>query len=130
SPVTGQSNHVDYTLTCKKPDPTVTVSVSAVNGSYTGACPPPRTATTYRAVISVSSGPTTVKFRWTSSNGGDSDPSDQTRTFPGTGPQTQTVTHNEAFYLPGQTKTDWIAVNLISPVSAQSNRANYQLTCR
>src|SRR6185369_17485333 len=34
--------------------PSVTVVVSSVNGSYTGACPPPKDATTYKAVISVS----------------------------------------------------------------------------
>ena len=55
--------------------PSVTVVVSPVNGSYVGPCPPPKDATTYKAVISVSSGPVAVKFRWTTSNGGDTDPS-------------------------------------------------------
>jgi hypothetical protein len=110
--------------------PTITASVSAVNGTYTGPCPPPSDATTYQAVISVSSGPTTVHLRWTTSNGGDTDPSEQTLSFPVTGPQQQTVTHNESFYLPGQTVTDWIAVDLISPVSAQSNHATFTLTCQ
>ncbi|OLB76690.1 MAG: hypothetical protein AUI14_17965 [Actinobacteria bacterium 13_2_20CM_2_71_6] len=107
----------------------VTATVSAIKGSYSGPCPPPKTATTYQAVISVSSGPTTVTFRWTSSNGGDTDPSTKTLTFPGTGPQSQTVTHNEAFYLPGQTTNDWIAVDLMTPSSGQSNHAPYRLTC-
>jgi hypothetical protein len=97
---------------------------------YSGTCPPPKDATTYQAVISVSSGPTTVRFRWTSSNGGDSDPTEQMLTFSGTGPQQQTVTHNEAFYRPGQTITDWIAIDLISPVTGRSNHADYMLTCQ
>jgi hypothetical protein len=111
------------------PSPTITVTVSAIKGSYTGSCPPPANATTYQAVISVSSGPVTVSFRWTSDNGGDSDPSTKTVTFPGTGPQSQTVTHNESFYLPDRTTTNSIAVNLLSPTIGQSNHAPYQLTC-
>jgi hypothetical protein len=108
---------------------TVTATVSAIKGSYTGACPPPKNATTYQAVITVSSGPVTVTYRWTSSNGGDSDPSTKTVTFSGTGRQSQTVTHNESFYLPGQTVNDWIAVDLLTPTNTQSNHAAYQLTC-
>jgi PKD domain/Divergent InlB B-repeat domain len=132
TPTSGQSNHAAYQLTCTQappPPPTVTATVSAINGSYTGPCPPPKTATTYRAVITVSSGPVTVTFRWTSSNGGDTDPSTKTLTFSGTGRQSQTVTHNESFYLPGQTVNDWIAVDLMTPTSGQSNHAAYQLTC-
>jgi hypothetical protein len=131
TPTSAQSNHVSYKLTCTPNPPplTVTATVTAINGSYTGPCPPPKTATTYQAVITVSSGPVTVTFRWTSSNGADTDPSTKSLTFSGTGRQSQTVTHNESFYLPGQTKTDWIAVNLLTPVSGQSNHANYSLTC-
>jgi hypothetical protein len=128
SPVQGQSNHVPYRLTCVQP-PTVSATVSAVKGSYTGACPPPADATTYRATISVTSGPVTVTYRWTTSNGGDSDPSTKTINFTGTGAQSRTVTHNEAFYLPGETITDWVAVELLTPQRKQSNRANFSLTC-
>ena len=60
----------------------------------------------------------------------DSDTGEQAVSFPGTGPQQQTVTHHESSYLPGQTVTDWVAVDLISPVSAQSNHADYNLTCQ
>jgi hypothetical protein len=70
-----------------------------------------------------------VQFRWTSSNGGDTDPSTKTVTFSGSGPQSVTVTHNEAFYLPGTTVNDWIAVDVLSPTSFQSNHVAYQLTC-
>jgi len=133
TPTSGQSNHAAYQLTCTQapppPPPTVTATVSAIKGSYSGPCPPPKNATTYQAVITVSSGPVTVTFRWTTSNGGDSDPSTQTITFSGTGRQSRTVTHNESFYLPGQTTNDWIAVNLMTPTSGQSNHAAYQLTC-
>ncbi len=108
---------------------TVSATVSAVDGTYSGACPPPKDATTYRATISVNRGPVTVTFRWTGSNGGDTDPSTQTLTFTGTGAQSRTVTHNESFYLPDKTVDDWIAVDLMTPVSAQSNHASYQLTC-
>jgi hypothetical protein len=115
----------------KKPSPalTVTVQVSAVKDSYSGPCPPPPNAATYQAVISVSSGPVTVSFRWTGDNGGDTDPSTKTVTFSGTGPQSTTVTHNEASYLPDTTVTDSISVVLISPATGQSNHAPYRLTC-
>lgn len=129
STTTGPATPVETTEQSQAGEPTVEVVVSAVNGSYTGPCPPPDDATTYQAVFSVSSGPVTVRFRWTSSNGGDSDPSEQSIEFSGSGAQQRTVTHYERFYLPGRTTNDWIAVNLISPTSGQSNRVPYQLTC-
>lgn len=130
SPVQGQSNHVPYKLTCVSA-PTVTARVGAVTGSYSGPCPPPADATTYRAVISVTSGPVTVTFRWTTSNGGDTDPSTKTINFTGTGAQSRTVSHNEAFYRPGETINDWVAVKILTPTgeAKDSNRAAYQMTC-
>jgi hypothetical protein len=111
---------------------TATVVVSAVTASYSGACPPPVTATTFRAVISVPAGPMTVTFRWTTSNGGDSDPSTQSVHFSGDGPQSTTVYHNEHWYpgapYPAQ-KSDWVAVNLASPVQAQSNHVPITINC-
>jgi hypothetical protein len=108
---------------------TVTATVEAVDATYEGPCPPPQDATTYQATITVSTGPTTVNFRWTTSNGGATDPSTKTITFPGTGRQSRTVTYNENSYLPDQTVNDWVAVNLISPRTGQSNRASYTMTC-
>lgn len=121
------------------PEPTVSpaatnpsVHVSAVKSSYTGLCPPPSDATRFKAVISVPSGPATVKFRWTTSNGGDTDPSTQTVTFPSGGAQSKTVYHNESFYPPGPypaTKNDWVAVKFISPITSTSNHVNLTVKC-
>jgi hypothetical protein len=107
----------------------VSVKIQAVEDSYAGSCPPPDDATTYRATISVPSGPATVTYRWTSSNGGDSDPATQTLRFPGAGPQSTTVTHHESFYLPDRTTHDWIAVDILTPQTGQSDHASYTLTC-
>ncbi|HKD96471.1 MAG TPA: hypothetical protein VKB69_02610, partial [Micromonosporaceae bacterium] len=115
-----------------RPAPSPTVVVSAVDSSYTGLCPPPTDATEFKAVITVRSGPTTVTFRWTTSNGGDSDPSTQTITFPGNGHQSRTVYHNEHFYPPAPYPahiTDWVAVDLMTPVQTQSNHVGIAINC-
>jgi hypothetical protein len=122
---------------------TISVVVTAVGSANPGGAPgtwvgsnceqtaPPKNATTYRADITVANatGPVTVTFRWTTTNGGDSDPSTKTLNFPA-GTSTQSDTHNESFYLPDKTVTDLIWVIVFTPVSLQSNQAKYSLTCQ
>jgi hypothetical protein len=105
--------------------PTVSVQVSFVAGSDISLCPPPANGgAQYRATFTVS-GPMTVQYRWTTSFGNDTDPSVQTITFTGTGPQTRTVQHKEGFYLPGQTGNDTVFVQVLSPVTVESNRTRF-----
>jgi hypothetical protein len=81
------------------PTPTVTVSVSAVaDGTYRGPCPAPEgTGPEFQAVISVSTGPAVVHFRWTATSAvgldAGSAPSSGQVAFPGTGYQTATVSY-------------------------------------
>src|SRR6266545_175736 len=105
----------------QSPTPTLRVAVSGqvVRAAYTGSCPPPAAqAPTFRAVISVTSGPTIVSYQWLTSNGGSSDPS------------LRTVTFTQASYLPGKTFNDWIAVYVRQPVAVESNHMNFSVTCQ
>jgi hypothetical protein len=111
---------------------TVSVHVSAVTGSYIGVCQPPTTATKFKAVITVSHTPATVHFRWTTSNGGDSDPSTQIVTFSAGGSRSVTVYHHEASYPPGPypaSANDWAAVKLIGYGNATSNHVAFSIKC-
>jgi hypothetical protein len=112
--------------------PVASAVVTAVTGSYRGLCPAPSDATTYKAVISVTRGPVTVTFRWTTSNGGDSDPSTQSIRFSGSGHQTRTVYHHESVYPPEPYPArlrDWVAVNLLTPIRAQSSHVPLTVAC-
>ncbi len=127
TPTAAQSSHADFRMTCTT---RVTVTASAIRKSYTGPCPPPSDQTpSFQAVINVSNGPVSVRYRWLTSNGGSSDPSDKTVTFSGTGAQQQTVYFTETSYLPGQSFTDWIAVYVVSPVSVESNHVSFSTSC-
>jgi hypothetical protein len=128
TPTAAQSNHADFSITCT--NPRVTVTASAIRDRYTGSCPPPSDkAPSFQAVISVSNGPVTVRYRWLTQNGGSSDPSEKTITFSGTGAQQQTVYFTETSYLPEQSLTRWIAVYILSPVSVESNHVSFTTSC-
>jgi len=107
----------------------VSVTVTALDDTYDGPCPPPRNATSYKAEVRVSSGPVDVALRWATSNGGSSDVSAGVLSFPKDGPQAATVFHNESFYVPDQTVTDWVEAIVLSPVEQRSNRALVKITC-
>jgi hypothetical protein len=110
--------------------PQVSAAVTAVRTNYSGTCPlAADRAPQFRAAIGVSSGPADVRYRWRTSNGGSSDPDWHTIHFAGSGQQQQTVGYTDLGYLPDQTVQDWVAVDVASPASLQSNRVGFATTC-
>ena len=129
---TGGSSSAGTTGSASSPAPlTVTVEVSAVRDTYTGACPPPEAyAPSFSAVITVSRTPATVTYRWSTGNGGGSDPGWKTVGFPEDGERSRTVTHTELSYPADYgTADDWIAVDVKEPVSLQSGHVPFTVTC-
>jgi hypothetical protein len=109
----------------------VHVTVSAVRDTYTGGCPPPaEQAPSFSAVITVDRTPVTVTYRWTTSNGGSSDPDWKTLDFPAGGGKSRTVEHTELSYKPDATIEDWMAVVVKSPVETESGHVPFTVTCQ
>ena len=105
-----------------------TLTVSRTN--YTGSCPPPKEqAPQFQATIGVTAGPVEVRYHWRTSNGGSSDPDWHVLRFTGTGAQEQKITYTHLGYLPDSTIQDWVAVDVNSPASLQSNRVAFTTTC-
>ncbi|UNO44304.1 serine/threonine protein kinase [Streptomyces sp. MST-110588] len=112
------------------PRPTVTVYVTAVRDRYTGACPPAAgAAPAFSAVIGVDHGPAEVVYRWITDSGRTSDPAWKTASFTGHGSGKVTVHHTETTYEAGGTLTDRIGVRVKSPVSVESDRVSFSVTC-
>lgn len=109
----------------------VHVTVSAVRNSYTGGCPPSaEQAPSFSAVVTVDRTPVTVTYRWTTSNGGSSDPDWKTLDFPAGGQKSRTVEHTELSYRPDATVEDWMAVVVKSPVETESGHVPFTVTCQ
>jgi eukaryotic-like serine/threonine-protein kinase len=108
----------------------ITVQVSAVRDSYTGTCPPSADAApSFSAVITVNRTPVQVVYRWTTSDGGSSDPEWRTADFPAGGAKSRTVNHTELTYLSDRTHTDWMAVKVKVPQSLESGHMPYTVSC-
>jgi hypothetical protein len=112
------------------PDRRVTATVEGQRVTYSGSCPPSKDqAPTFEATITVTRGPVDVRYRWTTSNGGSSDPNWHVIRFDDSGRQQQTITYTDLSYLPEQAIQDWVAVDIDSPVTLQSNRVGFATTC-
>ncbi|MER5945905.1 serine/threonine-protein kinase [Streptomyces sp. NPDC001904] len=112
------------------PAQSVRVSVSAVRGSYSGACPPPGAAApAFTATITVGRTPATVEYRWVTRSGRPSDPGWKTLDFGSGGAKSRTVSTTETQYETGATLHNEIGVEVRSPVAASSNYVAYAVTC-
>jgi hypothetical protein len=80
-------------------------------------------------VITVNRTPVRVVYRWTTNDGGGSDPEWQTADFPAGGATSQTVGHTELSYLADRTRSDWMAVRIKDPVSLESGHVPYTVSC-
>lgn len=121
NPNSGQSNHANFTLTCSGPTASATASVTPRD--HTGSCST-GFKFTFNGTISVSSGPVTVTYKWIRSDNAGAQT--QTLNFPGTGAQSKPVTDD--WTLSGD-YSGWEAIQILTPNSAQSNRATFTLTC-
>lgn len=113
------------------PQQSVRVSVSAVRGSYSGACPPPAgEAPAFRATFTVGRVPVDVQYRWVTESGESSDPGWKTLSFTSGGPKTRSVDHVETGYTDGATLHNQVSVEVRDPVRATSNSVAYSVTCK
>ncbi|MFJ9041334.1 serine/threonine-protein kinase [Streptomyces sp. NPDC102406] len=112
------------------PARSVRVSVSAVRGSYSGACPPPASrAPAFAATITVGRTPAEVEYRWVTRSGEPSDPGWKTLSFGAGGARSRTVDTTQTTYAQGGTLRNQIGVEVRSPSSVTSNYVAYALTC-
>ncbi|WP_353941622.1 serine/threonine-protein kinase [Streptomyces sp. HUAS MG91] len=112
------------------PAQSVRVSVSAVRGSYSGACPPPGSAApAFAATITVGRTPAKVEYRWVTKNGEPSDPGWKTLSLGSGDARSSTVNTTQTRYETGGTLHDAIGVEVRSPVAAKSNYVAYAVTC-
>ncbi len=102
-----------------RPGATVLVSPPGYRG--------PRCPAVFRftGVIHASSGPVAVTYRWIRSDG--TTGPEKRIAFTGRGPQEQTVTDAWSLSANG---TNWEAIQILSPGSAQSNDATFTLNCQ
>ncbi|NEB77533.1 serine/threonine protein kinase, partial [Streptomyces sp. SID14478] len=112
------------------PAQSVRVAVSAVRGSYSGACPPPAAqAPAFTATFTVGRTPATVEYRWVTKSGEPSEPGWKTLTFGAGGARSRTVDTTQTAYEQGGTLHNRIGVEVRAPVAATSNYVAYSVTC-
>nr|WP_255971444.1 serine/threonine-protein kinase [Streptomyces longispororuber] len=112
------------------PAQSVRVSVSAVRGSYSGACPPPAAeAPAFAATFTVGRTPAEVEYRWVTRSGEPSDPGWKTLSFGSGDAKSRTVNTTETKYQEGATLRNQIAVEVRSPEATTSNYVAYAVTC-
>ncbi|MFD8568526.1 serine/threonine-protein kinase [Streptomyces sp. NPDC059639] len=112
------------------PAQSVRVAVSAVRGSYSGACPPPDSAApAFTATITVGRTPAEVEYRWVTKSGEPSDPGWKTLSLGSGDAKSRTVNTTETRYEDGGTLHDEIGVEVRAPVAAKSNYVAYAVTC-
>ena len=130
SPVSVQSNRAAFRISCagqgqqpvQQGQLRVTATLGVRPASYTGNCP---ALITFRGHITVSQ-PTTVQYKFIRSDNASAPV--QTLNFPRAG--TQEVTTTWQLGGPGlPTYSGWEAIQVISPVSVQSNRADFRIRC-
>ncbi|MFF1689778.1 MULTISPECIES: serine/threonine-protein kinase [unclassified Streptomyces] len=113
------------------PQQSVSVSVSAVRGSYSGTCPPPAgEAPAFRATFTVGRVPVDVQYRWVTASGESSDPGWKTLSFTSGGPRTRSVDHVETGYTDGATLHNQVSLEVRAPVRTTSNSVAYAVTCK
>ncbi|MEV1022670.1 serine/threonine-protein kinase [Streptomyces sp. NPDC050264] len=112
------------------PAQSVRVSVSAVRGSYSGACPVPAAqAPAFTATITVGRVPAEVEYRWVTKSGEPSDPEWKTLSFGSGGARDRTVDTIRTAYEAGGTLRDRIGVEVRSPLAVTSGHVAYSVTC-
>ncbi|MFD7441078.1 serine/threonine-protein kinase [Streptomyces sp. NPDC059909] len=113
-----------------RPPQTVQVYVQAVNGSYSGTCPPPEAAApAFRATVTVGRTPASVSYRWVTESGRTSDGDWKTLDFPSGEGKSQQVNHIELTYAENAVHHDRIRLEVRSPVEARSNWVAFSVTC-
>ena len=127
-------------VTPTPPPLNVSVTVVGLTTSWSGTCPPPSTATSFAADVSVTgtvTSPITVTLGWHLDNGGDSG-ANRTVTLQFSGPGTQRSVHNESTYagIPAQGQTtqlndhamvDWSVSS--GGALTTSNKVPFTITC-
>jgi CARDB len=122
-PAAQQSPNVQQTTPLKAtPAPVrVTATLGVSPASYSGNCP---ALITFRGHITVSQ-PTTVQYKFIRSDNAQAPV--QTLNFPRAG--TQEVTTTWQLGGPGVSTSGWEAIQVISPVSVESNKAAFRIRC-
>ncbi|MGW8885552.1 protein kinase domain-containing protein [Streptomyces sp. NPDC055749] len=112
----------------------VTVYLTALRGSYEGACPPPHgLAPAVVATVTVGRTPATVEYRWALEGGTGSDPGWKSLDFAAGDGKTKQVSHTELTYQqegsPEDTYRGTIVLEVRAPVAVTSNGVEYAVTC-
>ncbi|MGW7055038.1 serine/threonine-protein kinase [Streptomyces sp. NPDC054887] len=116
--------------TTAPPQQSVKVTVTAVNGSYSGACPPPEAeGPSFTATFTVGRVPVEVGYRWVTESGESSDPGWKTLDFAAGEEKSKRVDHTELTYREDGTRHDEIRVEVRSPVKAASGAVAFTVTC-
>jgi hypothetical protein len=125
TPTGAVSNQADFTVSCAPAPPHATAgNVSAKPASYEGWCP---VTITFTGAISVDRGPVGVTYRWVRSDGATGPV--ETVSFPGSGPQSQSVKTTWTLGGSGTKYSGWEAIKLLTPTASTSNQANFTITC-
>jgi hypothetical protein len=95
--------------------------LSVTPARSTGACP----ATFKFNGTITTDGPAEVKYTWVSFDGGTWP--EHTLTFTGAG--TKPVTESRQSGAPGETKSGWMEINVLTPNSVHSNKATFVMAC-
>ncbi|MFE9397879.1 serine/threonine-protein kinase [Streptomyces flavidovirens] len=116
--------------TTTPPHQSVKVTLTTVNGSYSGTCPPPEAeAPSFTATFTVGRVPVEVGYRWVTASGESSDSGWKTLSFGAGEEKSKQVNHTELTYKEGETRRDGISVEVRSPVKATSNSVSFSVTC-
>jgi hypothetical protein len=122
SPTAETTARRNVTAACATP-PRLRASVSVDPTTFTGPCPK---VFTFTAVISITDGPATVRYRWTRADGAIAPI--ETVTFSKAGPSTATVQTTWTLGAAPNTYNLWQSIDFLSE-SGTANRANFTLTC-
>lgn len=118
SPAVATSNRVNFSVSCQIG---VAATASVTPRSASGDC---AAVFTTSGTVSVTDGPATVTYRWISNSNPDGPV--ETINFTNRGRQTQTVS---SVIQPLRAGDFWVAIEILSPVSKESNRAEYTVRC-
>ncbi|MGX1881892.1 serine/threonine-protein kinase [Streptomyces sp. NPDC055287] len=127
---TGNNGGGNGGTTTPPPHQSVKVTVTAVQGSYTGTCPPPEAqAPSFSATITVGRVPAEVGYRWVTGSGESSGSEWKTLAFGAGEEKSKQVSHTELTYEEDGTHHDEMSVEVRSPVRATSNSVPFSVTC-
>ena len=122
SPTAKTSARANVSAACATP-PRLRASVSVDPTTFTGPCPK---VFTFTAVISISDGPATVRYRWTRADGAIAPI--ESVTFSKAGPSTATVRTTWTLGAAPNTYNLWESIDFLSEPGT-ANQANFTLTC-